>query len=335
MRRTGRALTLAMVLVVATAGLGGCSTDEDAEVDASATFDDVADLADGAPVMMADITIGNVTGIDLDDTGRRATVSFVVDTAAEVPADVVARVRRTTPLGEKFIDLQPQTDAADAPLLADGAVIERTAVVSDLEQVVSTGTAAFEALSASQLAILLDEGARALGGKGPALRQVLDDLSDVAGGYETRTDEVTSIIADLDQLAADLAPAVGPNGEALSNLNDTLAILDENDQELLELVRSLNRLADDGDRLLTRHLGQIKTQIRGLRDVADAVADEQDGVAQLLESLPAHNQTLPLAERGGFAQVFLDIVVCGVPGGGDVPGDPVAGCYAEDMEAQP
>lgn len=326
-----RSLLLAVLLLLPTIALGGCSRDDGA-VAARATFDDVADLADGAPVMMADITIGSVTEIDLDRSGRRAEVRFRVDRDAQVPADVVARIRRTTPLGEKFVDLEPQTDDPDAPLLADGARIERTTVVSDLEQLVSSGTAAFGTLSASQLAILLDEGERAVGDRGPQLRAVIDDLASIASGYAGRTDEVTGIIDDLDRLAGDLAPAAGSNAEAVANLNETLATLNENDERFFALVESLNRLAADGDRLLTAHLAEIRRQVIGLRDVTDAVADEQVALGEVLQYTPEHNEVLPQGERGNFVQALLDVIVCGVPGGGDVPGDPVDGCFTSPPE---
>jgi phospholipid/cholesterol/gamma-HCH transport system substrate-binding protein len=323
--RTRVTLLSLLIVALSAAGLAGCSDDE-GRIHATATFDDVADLAEGAPVMMSDITIGAVDSIRIDRTGRRATVRFSVDRSAKVPADVVAQVRRTTPLGEKFIDLDPRTRADDAKLLADGTTIRRTAVVSDLEQLVASGTAAFGALSASQIAILLDEGAKGFGGKGPALRTVLDNLSEVAAGYDTRTGEVTGIIDDLDRLSRDLAPGVDANGKALANVNETLGILNENDKKFFDLVRSLNRLAEDGNRILDRHLTQIATQIRGLRDVSDAIADEQVALAGVLENLPRHNETVPLAERSNFIHVLLDVIICGIPGGGDVPGDPVDSC---------
>lgn len=317
---------LGALALVGALGLTGCTDGGDQRIGASATFDDVADLADGAPVMMADITIGSVSSIDLDETGRRAEVHFSVDESANVPAAVTAQVRRTSALGEKFIDLVPQTDDLDAPPLEDGTVIERTAVVSDLEQLIGSGTDAFSALSASQIAILLDEGERAFAGKGPQLATIIDHLSEVAAGYQTRTGKVRAIITDLDRLAGDLAPQTGPNGEALANLKETLRILNENDEAFYDLVRSLDEVADDGNRILSEHLDDITLQIRGLRDVSDSVADEQAALAGVLENLPRHNETVPLAQRNNFIHVLIDVVLCGVPGGGDVPGDPVDAC---------
>jgi phospholipid/cholesterol/gamma-HCH transport system substrate-binding protein len=319
----------ALALALAVGVLAGCSN-SDGKIHASATFSDVADLTDGAPVMMADQTIGSVSHIDLDDSGRRATVEFVVDRSAEVPADVVARVRRTSALGEKFIDLAPRTkaaDRADAPLLHDHAVIHQTQVVSDLEQLVASGTDTFEALSASQIALLLDEGSKAFGGKGAQLRQILDDLSTVAKGYRSHTSDITHIIDNLDRLSGDLAPATKANGDALANLNDTFGVLNRNDAKFYALVRSLNRLAADGNRILGRHLDDITTQLKSLRDLAGAIAAKRVSVGDVLRDLPKHNHDLPSAEKANFVQVLLDVVVCGIPGGGDVPGDPVDACY--------
>ncbi len=76
---------LGVAVLVGALGLTGCADGGDGRVEAKATFDDVADLADGAPVMMSDITIGNVSSIELDDTGRRATVTFSVDRSTGRP----------------------------------------------------------------------------------------------------------------------------------------------------------------------------------------------------------------------------------------------------------
>ena len=324
-----RALALAVTTLVPAVVVSACSGG-DGMIHASATFSDVADLATGAPVMISDVTVGKVTGIRLDRTGRRAEVRFEVDRSAEVPADVEASMRRTSALGEKFVDLAPRTAAADrpdAPLLRNDAVVRHTRVVSDLEQLVVSGTATFEALSASQISVLLDEGSKAFGGKGPQLHQVLGDLSSVAKGYRTRTGELKGVISDLDRLSGDLAPKTDANGAALGNVDDTLAILNDNDARFFSLVRTMNRLADDGNRLLRRHLTQIHTQIRGLRDVLDAVADEQASLGAVLRDLPKHNTDLPSAEKASFVQVLIDTVICGIPGGGDVPGDRVDACY--------
>ncbi|MCU1453513.1 MAG: MCE-family lipoprotein LprK (MCE-family lipoprotein Mce1e) [Acidimicrobiales bacterium] len=325
MRRV-RTLLAISAFVVAVLGGAGCSSQAD-QVRGAAVFDDVADLANGAPVMMSDIRIGHVTGVHLDRTGTRARVSFVFRKTAQVPAAVEARVRRTTALGEKFVDLQPLTEDMHAPLLQDGAVIQRTKVVPDVEQLVGSGTQMFEALSASQIAILLDEGARSFGGKAPQLRQILSNLSNLANAYRGRTDRIKSVIADLDHLSSGLAPAAKTNLDAIANLNQTALILNQNNDRFFTLVRSLNNLATVGDRMLRRHLDQIRRQFTGLRAATSAIAGQQAALGRLLSDLPKHNQTMTEIIRGDFGQLVLDIIVCGLPGGGEVKGDPTSDCH--------
>ncbi|CAN5606481.1 MCE family protein [soil metagenome] len=325
--RPRAAIVAVFALLVFAPLAGGCSLfGDDDRISAEATFSDVADLAPSAPVQLADVQIGNVTGIELDDTGTRATITMAVDESAQVPRAVLAKVRRTTPLGEKFIELMPLVDDLDAPLLADDDVITATEVVPDLEQLVASGTDLFGALSASQLAILIDEGATGFGGRGAQIRQVLENLDTITAGYATRTQTITELVGSLDQLAADLAPSADANVEALANLADTTRILDEESTELLDMIDSLNRLADAGSDILQTHLVRINTQIDALRSVTRAVAGEQAALGELLEFTPGHNDTLSRSVVGDFVQVLNDFIICGLPSGGEIDGDPVNDC---------
>ncbi|MCB1017943.1 MAG: MCE family protein [Acidimicrobiales bacterium] len=291
----------------------------------TATFDDVADLADGAPVQMADVRIGQVSAIELDETSQRARLELTVDVDAGVPAAVTGRVRRTSPLGEKFIELRPDPGAG-GDLLEDGDEVAQTEVVPDFEQLVASGADLFGALSASQIATLLDEGARGFGGRGGDIRAVLTNLSDVAQGYARRTDDLTRVVRAVDELAATTGPAAEAHAEAIAHLAETTRILDEESDDLFDLLDSLRRLSRESSDLLETHADRMARQIDGVRAVADAVAREQDALARLLLDGPGHNEALSRGTNGDFAQVLNDFVLCGLPGGGDEPGDPVNSC---------
>lgn len=316
------ALVAAAALMLPSCGMvGGGDT-----VTVHATFDDVADLADGAPVHFADVLVGNVTSIRLDETGTRAAVVLEVDRDADVPADVEARIRRTTPLGEKFVELRPLGDVDEGAALADGTDIVRTEVVPDVEQLIASGTDLFAALSASEIAVLLDEGAEAFGGKGKQLRELLGDLGTVIGGYAGRTETITNLVDAIDELAASTGPAAEANATAIEHLAETTRILDEQDDRLFELVRSLNRLAIEGSSILDVHLDELSTQIDGLRSVTSALAAEQQALGDVLEFTPEHNEALARGVKDDFVQVLNDFVICGLPGGGEDPTSPLNSC---------
>src|SRR5439155_17717645 len=125
-----RIALLVAPLLLAGAALSACGGSGDLTV--RARFADVGDLAVRAPVMMADVQVGRVTGIAL--SGNQAMVTMAIHRNAQVPRDVQARVRRTSLLGERIIDLVvPDGTPPDQPLLRAGTVITDTAVRPDLE----------------------------------------------------------------------------------------------------------------------------------------------------------------------------------------------------------
>lgn len=317
---------VALVLVVGLLA-GGCSLVGGGgdTITVHATFDDVADMAPGAPVQMADVRIGRVSRIQLSDDGRRAALDLTIDADAGVPADVTGRVRRTSPLGEKFVELRPARDAG-ADLLADGDEVTQTEVVPDFEQLVASGTDVFGALSASQIATMLDEGARGFGGRGGQIRQILGNVADIAHGYARRTDDLTRLVESVDELASTTGPAAQAHAEAIGHLAETTRTLDEQSDHLLDLLDSLSRVSRESSDLLEAHFAAIGRQFEALRSVTTAVASEQEALARLLQYGPGHNEALRLGTNGDFAQVLNDFVLCGLPGGGDQPGDPVNSC---------
>jgi len=322
-----RSLAAAGIALAVLAGLtAGCSYGDDERIEVSTTFPDVADLVTDAPVQMSDVRIGSVTSIELAPDGRRAEVHLAFDTDVEVPARVQARLRRTSALGEKFVELRPLTDDADAPRLADGDVIAEAVVVPDVEDLVASGTELFTSISASQLAVIIEESANSVEGRAPDLDRLLDRLETVTAGYAARTSTITGLIADIDHLAAELSPSAEAHAEALSNLAETTRILDETSADFLETVRSLTRLAREGEDILRTHYDRISLGLRGLRSATRAVATEQAALGRVLQLLPQHNQQLPRGIADDHVQLIADIVLCGIPGGGEVDGSRLNDC---------
>ncbi len=315
-------LLAALALV---AGLAGCSRGDDGRIQATAVFDDVADLANGAPVQLSDVRIGEVTAIDLTDDHRvRVRVAFDEDVA--VPAEVQARLRRTSALGEKFVELRPLTRDEDAPRLEDGATIDQAVVVPDVEDLVASGTELFTSISASQLAVIIEESANAVEGRAADLALLLTRLETVTEGYASRTDTLTQLIEDIGQLAGDVSPAAEAHAEAITNLAESTEVLDEASGDLLDTIESLTTLAQEGADVLTTHFDRIDLGLRSLRSATRAVASEQAALGRILLYLPQHNTRLPRILQGDFGQVIGDIIICGLPGGGEVDGDRLNDC---------
>ena len=73
------------------------------------------DLVPKSSVKVSDVTVGQVTDVDLD--GYHAVVTIELRNDTGLPDNAVATIRQTSLLGEKFVSLAPpETGASDEPL---------------------------------------------------------------------------------------------------------------------------------------------------------------------------------------------------------------------------
>ncbi|MHB1488437.1 MAG: MCE family protein [Acidimicrobiales bacterium] len=305
--------------------LSGCLFGGGPTISASAVFSDINGLATNAPVEMADVKVGHVSSFRV--TGSQARVYLTIDKKAQVPAQVEADISRTSLLGEVFVDLVPKTTEAKSTPLANGAVITNTRVVPGLEQLVKAGTNLVGALSANQLADLINEGAQAFGGKGPELHQLLDYLNTVVAGYNAHTAQITSLVNSLNTLSSSLAPNAQANAQALTNLSHSVKVLNDQSTRLANLLGSLSSLSVQGSSILSAYFPEISNQLNGLRSVTSALAQSQSDLGNLLTYLPIHNTVLPTGIADNFIQILNDFIVCGMPGGGEIPTSPLDSCH--------
>lgn len=310
-RLVSRAAAL-LALGALSLGLSGCMGSSASTITTSALFSDAGTLALGAPVKLADVPVGDVTGISL--SGSRAKVTMSIQRRADVPANVIAKINRTTILGERYVDLAVPPHPVGR--LADGAVIRHTAVVPTVEQVIGAGSAVFGAISASDLAEIVNAGGQGFVGEAAALHQFLNDTATVAAGYASRTAQIRTVVDSLDRLGSTMAPTSGPDAQAITNLSNTVKILAANSTRFERLLQSLNAVSAQGASIISRNYPQIVDQLRALGAVSNQLALHQQDLARILEWLPQHDATMSESVRHNFLQIMNNLVVCGLPGGG-------------------
>lgn len=320
-----RATLLMLISVLAAGALSACSNGDDT-VTVSARFDDVGDLAPGAPVMMADIPIGSVDNIRL--AGTEALVTMSVSEEAEAPEGVSARIRRTSVLGERFIDLVlPENVSSASPLLRDGAHIAETSVRSDLEDLVRSGSDVLGAISASQLAVMIEEGAKGFGGQGAELKNLLQNYRRIVGRYAGRSDEITRLIRSLRNFNETLAVEAAAHGRSVVNAARSLEVLADESDRLEVAIVSLGRLARGGRSILEAHRQEMERFFAQTRTILGVLEDEQASIRRFLKWAPGHNRNTQLVEYIEFNQIVQDFVICGM---NDDPSNPARRCRERD-----
>jgi phospholipid/cholesterol/gamma-HCH transport system substrate-binding protein len=318
-----RRIALALATLMAATVFSGCSGSDG--IDVTATFEDIGDLANGAPVTMADIQIGKVKFSRL--AGNEAVVTMTIDPEAEVPQGVTARVRRTSVLGERIVDIVlPENLSDSTPLLQDGDHIDDTVVRSDLEDLVDEGTDVFSAITASQLAIMIEEGARGFGGQGVELGNLLQNYQQIVHAYAGRSKQISRLIGSLKNFNDTVAAEAESHARSIVNTERSIAVLNEESGRLEQAILSLNRLARGSKSILNAHLDEMGRFFSQTRIILGVLEDEQRSIRELLRWAPGHNRNTQAVEYVDFNQVVQDFVICGL---NDDPNNKARRCKGE------
>jgi phospholipid/cholesterol/gamma-HCH transport system substrate-binding protein len=316
-----RALIVLCVMAALVAGACGGSDDM---IKVSARFDDVGDLYTEAPVHLSDITVGEVTAIRLD--GTQALVEMELDPAAKIPDDVEARVRRTSVLGERIIDLVIPEGADSTKTLVSGDIIEETSVRSDLEDLVDEGSELLGAVAATDLATMIDEGGRGFGGQGQELRGLLSNYGEIVDTYAARSKQINRLIDSMADFNETLATEAPSHERAMINSNRSIEMLNEESERLQSAIESLNRLAVGGSQILRAHSDEMIRFFDQTATILKVLANEQDSIELFLKWAPDHNANTQRVEYIEFNQVVQEFVICGL---NDNPRDPARRCTGE------
>ena len=101
----------------------------------TASFDSVSGLKPGARVEVAGVEVGKVDKIMLDaKSGDRALAYLKIKTGVNITDDVIASVRTSGIIGDKFIKLRP---GGSEKMLKNNDKIRETESAIDIEELVS------------------------------------------------------------------------------------------------------------------------------------------------------------------------------------------------------
>jgi phospholipid/cholesterol/gamma-HCH transport system substrate-binding protein len=277
----------------------------------SATFTDASGLLPGDDVRIAGVVVGSVDAISIADR-RFAKVDFSVDTAQVLPATVTAAILYKNLIGQRFLSLA-QGAGATGSTLPEGATIpkERTTPPLNLTTLFNGFQPLFAALDPEQVNKLSMEIVQVLQGEGGTVESLL-----------ASTSSLTNTIADRDQVI----------GKVIDNLNAVLATVNARDQQLSDLVSSLqqlvsglaqdrepigNALSSIGDLtqvtagLLDDARPPLKNDIAALGDLSDQLDTAQPTLEHFLQFSPGKLNTISrAASYGSWFQFYL----CGVSG---------------------
>ncbi|WP_068277979.1 MCE family protein [Aldersonia kunmingensis] len=274
-------------------------------------FDDVLDLVPESAVKVNGVAVGRVTDIAIGGDGWTATVDTEVKNDIDLPANAVARIKQTNLLGEKYIDLAaPEADPSPEQLESGATIgIERTSHATEIEQVLGALSLLLNGGGVAQLQPIVVELNKALGGREPRVRSLLEQANTLIDGLNQEVDSITRALDGLDVLSTRVAEQTEEIAGVLDELPKGVQILEEQRPQFIGLLAQLDRLGEVGYDVVNTSKDDLITDLRALRPTLQALgaaAPDLVTAFPLIPTYPFPDSVLPAA-IGGQVNTWLSV----------------------------
>lgn len=233
------------------------------------------------------VQVGKVTGIRTVD-GRSVEADLSLATSPRISADLVARVRSVSAVGEQYVDLQPVADAP--PYLRDGSVItlDRTAIPEPVGPMLDRLDALVGSIPKDKLGPLLDESFEAFDGAGYDIGSLLDSSKKLTTDLNGVADQSRALIDDSGPLLdaqAETTDSLAVWARSMAGITDDLV---QHDADVRTLLRNGPGFAQEVSRLLEQVKPTLPVLLANLTSIGQVMVTYNKSLEQLLVLFPPY-----------------------------------------------
>ncbi|MGV0580030.1 MCE family protein [Mycolicibacterium elephantis] len=273
---------------------------------------DVATLPQNSPVMVDDVTVGSVSGIDAvqrSDGTFYAAVQLSLDQHVDLPANATVRVAQTSLLGSQHIELAEPVDEPPVGKLADGDNIplDRAGRYPTTEEVLSALGVVVNKGNLGALQDITEETYNAVVNRQGTFEDLVPRLAELTGFLDRQTADIIAAAEGLDRFAGILARSKDSLGRTLDSLPEALTVLNNNRANIVDAFGALRSFATVASRILQETKDDFAANFKDLFPVIKAFNDNVDFLIKDLELLPTfpfHYKYLRNAVRGDYLNVY-------------------------------
>jgi virulence factor Mce-like protein len=194
----------------------------DDSIHVSAIMPDVAGLSEGAAVSVAGVPIGRVDKMLVDFDVAKLQISLDVDAGIRSDAKVALRARSV--LGEKYIEIIPQT--RDAPLLADGGVLTADSQSLEIDQLVSRMGPLLDAVDPAAVRGLVQSVQGAVADDPDRPKRLLADAETAMHNLAVASNELPALVSEAHATLKTVRQTAEDARPILQRMDSTVARLD-------------------------------------------------------------------------------------------------------------
>jgi phospholipid/cholesterol/gamma-HCH transport system substrate-binding protein len=266
----------------------------------TAVLEHTAGLRKGEDVQVHGVSVGRITGIELED--KRVVVTFEVEDEIGLGSETTAEVKVATLLGTHYLEVTPK---GSGQLADDQIPLERTSVPYNLQDVLEGATKNLQALDADMLAKALtavsDTLSAATGDIGPALMGVAR-LSEVV---TTRSSQVAALLeaarSVTDQLSESSDDIVG----LMEQTNLVVSEVTARREAIHLLLVETTGLADALTAIVTQTQEDLKPALKDVNLALASLNKEDEALKKVLTVMaPAVRYLANATGNGPFVDLY-------------------------------
>ena len=271
-----------------------------------AELPNVVNLQPNSRVRVGDVTVGNVTKVDIQ--GWHALLTMSIDGDVDLPANATVKLGQTSLFGSLHIELAPPTAAAPEGRLHDGSLIplSNAGVFPSTEQTLAAISLVLNGGGVGQIQDITQALSTAFAGRADDLRSLIGQLDTYVGHLNEQKDDIIAAADSLNNLVGQIAEQQPVVDKALKTIPDALAVLNDQRQNIADAVTQLGQfsaLASDSvnqtKSALVRELSDIAPVLKSLADAGPALTR----ALSVLPTFPFPKEQLTKWMRGDYANL--------------------------------
>jgi phospholipid/cholesterol/gamma-HCH transport system substrate-binding protein len=268
----------------------------------TAVLEHTAGLRKGEDVQVHGVSVGRITGIDLED--KHVLVTFVVDDEIDLGSKTTAEVKVATLLGTHYLEVTPH---GSGELADDRIPLERTSVPYNLQDVLEGGTKNLEALDADMLAEALTAVSETLsastGDIGPALTGVAR-LSEVV---TTRSSQVGALLKAARSVTDQLSDSSDDIVGLMEQTNLVVSEVTARREAIHRLLVETTVLSEALTAIVTQTQEDLKPALKDVNLALASLNKEDDALKKVLSVMaPAVRYVANATGNGPFVDLYGD-----------------------------
>jgi virulence factor Mce-like protein len=233
------------------------------------------------------VEVGKVTAVKAVDA-KHVEATLSLGASPKIPANLVAKVRSVSAVGEQYVDLQPPSDAP--PYLQDGSriTLDQSAIPQPVGPMLDRLNALVSTIPKDELGPLLDESFKAFNGSGYDIGSLLDSSSQVIGSLDGVADQNRALIDDSAPLLdsqAQTADSLRQWAHGLAGITDQFS---RHDPQVRTLLETGPGFAQEISRLLEQVKPTLPILLANLTSIGQVFLTYNKSIEQLLVLFPPY-----------------------------------------------